>query len=111
MAQLPEDFVRDQLKQGFTVAFRPDQPVEQRTISAKFLRRLLLECVIQRDVAPVGVAINGARIEGDLTCIAFGSPAAPLPALDLTGCELLGRLELTDSCFSSVIFKDCIMRG
>jgi hypothetical protein len=111
MGQLPEDFVRDQLKQGFTVAFRPDQPVEQRTISAKFLRRLLLECVIQRDVAPVGVAINGARIEGDLACIAFGSPAAPLPALDLTGCELLGRLELTDSCFSSIIFKDCIMRG
>ena len=63
MAQLPEDFVRDQLKQGITPAFQPDQPVERRTISAKFLRALLLECVIRREVAPVGVAINGARIE------------------------------------------------
>jgi len=106
-----EQRVARSLREGFTVTFNASEPAAEKTVTAAFLRNLLLGCVTDPSIAPVGVAIVGATITGNLSCVAFGSTAAPLPALDLSKCELAGKLDLTDSCFSSVTLTGCSMHG
>jgi hypothetical protein len=106
-----EKEIRDAFRKGLAVVFEASKASADKTISATFLRELLLSHITDCKVAPVGVVLKGATIRGDLSCVGFGSTAAPLPALDLSRCKVVGRLDLTDSCFSSVTLTGCSLDG
>ncbi|TAJ39750.1 MAG: hypothetical protein EPO55_11260 [Reyranella sp.] len=62
-------------------------------------------------IAPLGFVITGAKIRGNLDLRNFGTSTNPLPTLELSHCDLEGTLDLTDSCWSSVVLEGTSLNG
>jgi hypothetical protein len=109
----PEKKVERLLREGEPAEFNdvPAERVQDKTIRAGFLRALIAKRLTDASVAPLGITITDAIIEGDLVFRGFGSSSSPLPGLDLSRCEINGTLDLTESCWTSVNLESCTLRG
>lgn len=83
------------------------QRAREKTIRARFLQDLIASRLKDVSVAPIGIAITGAEIEGDFSCVGFASATAPLPGLSLLGCRILGSVDFSDSCWTSIELDSC----
>jgi hypothetical protein len=103
--------IRVCLEKGEPTSFADVAMDAEKTVSPVFLRDLIVRRLTDPRVAPVGIAITGAIIDGDLSCRGFASADNPLPGLDLSRCTIRGKLDLSDSYWTSIVLDGCSLEG
>jgi hypothetical protein len=89
---------------GQLAAFKSSQ--RGNVLSAEFLRLLILACTTDRAVAPLGFSISGAKIQGNLMLGNLGTRDHPLPTLSLSECVVEGVVDLSESCWASIVLEN-----
>lgn len=105
-ANRAESLVEDCCRRGLVADFAT---LPQKDIRADFVRSLVLGRLIDTEIAPIGIAIHGADILGELDLSRSASAAVPLPALDLANCTVKDGLDLSDSCWTSIALNNCML--
>lgn len=89
----------------------PDSRPGEKTIRATFLRAMVVARLSDPSIAPTGIEIIGAIIDGDLICRGLASAGDPLPDLNLSDCRIRGVVDLSGTCWTSVNIDRCTLCG
>src|SRR4051812_30994511 len=103
-----EQLVINAARDGTVADFKD---LTEKTVSAAFLRALLLRCLSQPAEAPLGLRMRHAIIRGTLDLRHFGSIGRPLPNLELSDCTIQGKLLLENSCWQALTLDRSTVEG